>query len=468
MSVSSTPNRLKALLAKVPSWLWLTLIATVLRFVNLGGENIWYDESFTAWLAKLDLPHMWSAIQGDVHPPLWYLVEWVNVRVFGDSTFALRLPSAVLSVLAVLLVWRLALACKFQPRTAFIAGLLAAVLPASVYYGQDARMYPLLAVCVLGAALMAIRGNWLLFAMFSAGAVYSQNLGLFYVAAIGIAVALVNGRSLKALVKPLLAGIGVFAAWLPWLPSLLHQAEQVKAGFWIQPLTAGGVLWPLADMTMGWRMPDALQIHIYGVAIGLTLIGVVASRKWLMTKAGAVILAVVIGAPALAALVSMFWRSVYLPRAMLPASLMLCLIWAYPLNHLSKPNRKVARAIVVPMLALALFYHYFPAQGGRFAVDSFSAPIVAGWQQGDVIYHVAIDSCILSAYYLPGLPYALFPASSDLNQSLTEETKAAMGFNQADLTTLAQEGYKRAWVVTIANPLTSKTQLDEIAHIKRD
>jgi uncharacterized membrane protein len=459
-------ERLNAQIQRVPAWAWLAGIAIVTRFINLGSENVWYDESFTDWLAKLDISHLWTAIQGDVHPPLWYFIEWLNVRIFGDSTFALRLPSAILSVIAVLLVWRLALAVGFEHRTAFIAGLLAAVLPASVYYGQDARMYPLLCCCVLGAALCAMRGRWWLFALCCIGAVYAQNLGILYTLSIGGAVVVIALLSRHGILKPVLAGIGIVLAWLPWLPSLLHQVQGINRGFWIQPLTLGGALWPLANMTLGWRMPDSIQIHAYGMAIGLSLVGLIASRKWLFTRNGLIVLAVMLGTPILAILASMVWRSVYLSRAMLPASLMMMLVWAYPLNHLSVPNRQAARIIAVPMIALALFFHYFPAADGRFQVDQFVASIKTGWQTGDVIYDVSIDTSILGHYYLAGLPYGLFPYASDLNQSLSPETKVAMGFNQVNLDDLKAQGYRRAWVLTTDTPLTSQTELNEVQRVK--
>src|SRR5678809_1398424 len=123
-------------LRRIPDWAWLGLIAAILRFISLGSEGLWYDEGFTAWLVKLRPGDMWRAIQGDVHPPLWYLIEYLNVRTFGSSPFALRLPSAILGVLIVLMIWRLAGLIGFERKTALLAGLLAAVLPGAVYYSQ--------------------------------------------------------------------------------------------------------------------------------------------------------------------------------------------------------------------------------------------------------------------------------------------------------------------------------------------
>jgi len=457
----------------LPGWAWLTLIAGFLRFVNIGQEALWYDESFTAWLSKLDWTNLWQAIRGDVHPPLWYVIEWVNVRLFGTSEIALRVPSAILGVLCVLVVWRLAIQVGFRPRTAFAAGLLAAILPAAIYYSQDARMYPLLACCVLAAALFAMRGNWILFGLASVGAVYAQNLGVLYVLAIGIVLLLTRARSarraahsVRHIIAPVLALAGVVTVWAPWaLWGITNQISQMSKGFWIQPVTLGGLLTPLVSMTTGWRIAEQFQIHVAVVAVSLSLVGLIASRHWIFKREGLFVLAVVIGTPVLIALASFVWRSIYLPRAMLPSTLALMLIWAYPLEHLGKQNKVVARAVVVPILALALISHYFPATGARFAIEDWTQKITDNWQRGDVVYHIAIDSTIMFRYYLPSQPYYLMPEATDLNQSLTPQTKAAMGFSEATFDQLALMGYRRAWLVVSDNLMTSTKEENTVRNI---
>lgn len=457
-------RKLLSRLRQIPDWAWLALGAAALRFVNLGSESLWYDEGFTAWLVKLRPAEMLQAIRGDVHPPLWYGLEYLNVQLFGSSPLALRLPSAILGVLIVLLVLRLAILVGFERRTALLAGALAAVLPGPIYYSQEARMYSLLAFFVLWAAISAIKGRWLFFAVASVGAIYSQNLAVFYIAAIGIAVTIPRLKAWRDLVRPALAGGATLGAWALWAPNMIHQAQTVGQGFWIAPLTAGGALWPLASMTMGWRLPDSLEIHIYGAAIGLSAVGLIASRKWIFSRQGLIVLALVIGAPALAAVVSVFWRDIYLPRAMLPSALGMCLFWAYPLNHLSKPNRLAARAIVAPCIALALFFFYFPAKAGRNDLRPWAGAIDYQW--GDIVYYLSLDSAILMHYYLPDRPYAIFPESGDLSQSLTDDTKTAMGLNSIPFSRLKEKGYDRAWLIVSITPLSSKAELDEFEAIR--
>ncbi len=455
-------------LKRVPSWISLTLLALGLRLFKLGSENLWYDESFTAWLAgRLSWSDLWLAIKGDVHPPLFYLLEAGIARVFGTSETAIRLLPAFCGVLSVLLVWRLALALKLDRATAFRAGIVAAVLPGSLYYGQESRMYTLLACFVLLACWMAITERWPLFFAACAGAVYTQNLGVFYVAALGAAVVLCRLRAWRSLVRPVLALAGVVAAWLPWGSVLAHQAGAVGSGFWLEPLTPGGVLWPFASITMGWRLPDALQVVAYLGVFGLSGAGLIACRKWLISRSGVLFLSVVFGAPGLAALVSVFWRSIYLPRALLPSALALVIMWAYPLTRSNPGNRRAVRLVLVPCLAAGLLFHYLPANGGRQDIDSFLAPVRAGWRYGDIVYHTALHTAILYGYYLPDLDYEIRPEISDLNESLTAETQSAMGFPVADFEDLRAMGYKRAWLLIYTNPMSRITELIEINRIVR-
>jgi len=445
---------------------FLAVLAGVLRFINLGGENLWYDESFTAWLAKLPFDRMMQAIRGDVHPPLWYIVEWANVRVFGTSEWAIRLPSAVFGIVGVLLVWQLALALGLDKRTAFVAGALAAILPSAIYYSQEGRMYSMLAVFVLGALIAAVKERWILYALLCACAAFSQNVGVFYTTAISIVVILTHLKVWRTAVAPILSVAGFGLAYLPELAVLLKQAGAVKESFWVGPTTAGGVLMPFATMTMGWRLPDQIQAHAYAVAFGATMIGLVAARKWIFTQKGLLLIAAIFLTPALVALVSWFWRPIYIPRLFFPAMLALMILWAYPLMHLAPTNRKIARAALVPMMIAGVVFHYLPGVNTRMDIDRYSSVIKQGWEPGDVIYHMAIDSYVLMGYYSPDVPIYILPHASDLNQSLTEETKQAMAFNPFPFDQLRQQGYRRAWVIAKINPLVSTEQLAALEKIE--
>ncbi|MBX3082925.1 MAG: glycosyltransferase family 39 protein [Anaerolineae bacterium] len=458
-------NRLVSFAGGRRSWVWLAGIAAVLRFLNLGVENLWYDETFTARVVNLDWSHMWQAIRGDVHPPLFYLIEALNVRLLGSSEWALRAPSAILGVVGVLLIYRLALDLKLERSTAFLAGLMTAIMPAALYYSQDARMYPLLAVFVLTATIAAIREWWLLMAVASVGAVYTQNLALFYVASLGLGLLLTRGRVWRQMVKPVLALASVGAAWLPWGAVILGQAKTMGSGFWLEPLTAGGALFALPRMTMGVRLSDIFQLSLYGVSFGISFVSLINCRRWLYRRDGLIVFVVAVGTPLLMIAASMLWRNVFLARALLPSTMILMIMWAYTLLHLGRDNALVARGLVIPALLIGLFSHYF-TESGRDSIYKHLQPVRDGWRAGDVLFFSAVDTTTLTTYYMPDVPYVVWKDTDDLNHSIVSITKDAFGVPLGTLDQalrLAREHGGRVWWLFATTATTSQAELDLIA-----
>jgi mannosyltransferase len=135
---------------------WLAAVAILalaagLRFFRLDAQSLWNDEGTAAALAWRDLATIARNASDDIHPPLYYWLLSLWVRLAGDSEFALRSLSALMSVATVGLTMRLARRW-FGSGTALLAGLLLAVSPLAVYYAQEARMYA--QVTFMGAAAM--------------------------------------------------------------------------------------------------------------------------------------------------------------------------------------------------------------------------------------------------------------------------------------------------------------------------
>lgn len=317
-------------------------------------------------------------------------------------------------------------------------------------------MYTLLSFFVLLSVQAALRHKWQWFAVGCLGAVYSQNLSVFYVFTLGLAVLWQARRQPLNLLKPALALGVVVAAWSPWGVVMLGQARGIAQSFWLHPLTVSGALEPLMNMTMGWRIPEVLIMHGYAAALGATGVGLLVSRRWLRTRQGFLILSTALGTPILVALVSFLWRSVYLPRAFLPSALLLMLFWAYALLHLGRQNRRVFAVILLPMLFVGILAHYFGQP--RFDWRTWLRPVHENWQAGDGVYHPALSTAITFAYYLGDKPYHLRAYASDLNQALSSETRAAFGFREGSLEdALAQ--HERLWLLFYTNPMSHADEL---------
>ena len=106
----------------------ICVLGAALRIAPLG-ESLWLDELHTAWCAVGPLDEVASRAALGNQSPVFFSLEWLLLRVLGDSEFALRLPSLIAGSLLPLAVFLLARRWK-----AGVAGLVAAGLVAVLPY----------------------------------------------------------------------------------------------------------------------------------------------------------------------------------------------------------------------------------------------------------------------------------------------------------------------------------------------
>ena len=268
----------------------ILLLATGLRFYRLDAQSFWNDEGNSARLSERSIRLIIEGTASDVHPPLYYLMlrgwrEWA-----GEHEFSLRSLSAFAGVLTVAVT--MALGQRLADwQLARIAGFLAAVHPALIYYSQETRMYSLLALWTVLATWLLLRletgrletrdwslkiGRWQL-------TIDNWPLTLLYVLTLtaGLythyffpAILLVHGLIRLTSAPPLLRSLAPLLKWLgmvgtavllyiPWLPIFLRQTGDQpetditfiqflrNAGNWLafgQTLPVGWGLWLVAGL----------------------------------------------------------------------------------------------------------------------------------------------------------------------------------------------------------------------------
>ncbi len=120
----------------------LLVLASVLRLWDL--PNIPYTHDEISALIRV-YPSLGETVQEgvialDTHPPGVQVFEWAWTKLFGMSEAAVKLPFILMSVLALLLLYRFAFAwCGAN--VALITTALLATLQYTVMYGQIARPY---------------------------------------------------------------------------------------------------------------------------------------------------------------------------------------------------------------------------------------------------------------------------------------------------------------------------------------
>ncbi|MBN1596290.1 glycosyltransferase family 39 protein [candidate division FCPU426 bacterium] len=123
----------------------LTLLALLLRIVQLGFRSIWLDEAYSVVLARAGLQGIISGAAMDIHPPLFYIFLSGWLRVFGESEWALRSWSVVCGALLVPVVYFL-VRSWVNRQAAWAAAALVAVSPYFMELSRSGRMAAQLAL----------------------------------------------------------------------------------------------------------------------------------------------------------------------------------------------------------------------------------------------------------------------------------------------------------------------------------
>ncbi len=222
---SESPRRWRQALDILPLLVILT-VAAALRLWDLGGTSFWYDEVITMRVARAEsLGALFARLDqlDGTRAPLHPLVLHPWLLVIGASEYSGRSFSAlcgILTVVAVYVLGRLA----FDRATGQWAAWLTTVCPPLVYYSREARMYAwlVLLACLSWIVFFSFRrfarpAHCVGYALILISLVYGHPLGLFMVAAHGLAYLLVR-RSLVLSFRPWLAiQVGVVVAIIPWL-----------------------------------------------------------------------------------------------------------------------------------------------------------------------------------------------------------------------------------------------------------
>ncbi len=216
--------------------LWL---ATALNFHTLAGQSFWNDEGNSARLSERTLSLIIAGTASDVHPPLYYLLLRGWREMLGESEFGLRALSAFAGVGVVAATVAVALSLARRQEAVnrhlptLVAGLLAALNPALVYYAQEARMYALLALWAILSTLLLARllrqqASIVIAAAYVVVSVAGLYTHYFYPAVLlwqnGLVLLwlLVSGRY-RFILRWIVVMLVTFLLYLPWLPIFFRQ-----------------------------------------------------------------------------------------------------------------------------------------------------------------------------------------------------------------------------------------------------
>lgn len=214
----------------------LTWVAFLLRVATLNTQSLWRDEVDAIRFSSWPLTELATGLFRVGHNgPLFFLLLrfWRNFT--GNTEFALRYLPAVWGTLAVPLGFVLARELGFCRRAGWLLSLLLASSPYLVWYGQEAKMYTLLLVLVMAAAIAYLRALagagkrwWVVFVLATTLSFYTHILAPLMLAVYSL-IALVYLTQWRQQWRGWLASIACVT--LPYLPLAWWQAPLLLRGY---------------------------------------------------------------------------------------------------------------------------------------------------------------------------------------------------------------------------------------------
>jgi mannosyltransferase len=304
---------------------------------------------------------------------LYYLAVHAVVDAAGASAADLRLPSVIVSSLAVALTAALGrrlaqAAAQPAPRlTGLLAGLLLAGLPLTTWYAQDARPYAAATLAAVTATYLLVRG-------------VTEERGRWWWAGYGAVVVILALLNLTALLLVAAHGISLLVMRRPRRPAAGAQARAAARRWLAAALAALAALSPLIIYAARqnrqlnwvvrptWDLTGALITDLAGVkdliplALALTLAGVVADigrRYRVICPPVAITLPWLLVPPATLLLVSLA-DPVYVERYVVfcaPAATLLMaagVIWLARLAAMTPAGRRRPALAAVPAALLVV------------------------------------------------------------------------------------------------------------------
>jgi O-antigen/teichoic acid export membrane protein/4-amino-4-deoxy-L-arabinose transferase-like glycosyltransferase len=403
----------------------VTVVAGLLvRLVVWRG--IWLDEATSVTQVRMSFSGMISDLRDtDVHPPLYFSVLWVTVRMFGYGSMAIRIPSIVAGVLLIPAAFVTA-RDLWDRRTGLVAASFAAVGPILVWYSQEVRMYSmfmLFAVLAIWGQVRALRHgrprDWAIYLLASAGLAWTEYFGIFQVVAQQLYFAwyLASVRRRRAgppsLLLGWLAATGILIAlMLPLAPFAWHQFavnQNAGKGFGApsqtslagtQSISVYTVLANLAWAVIGYHSASIMEALValwpLGILLSLFILGRRASPSTKLVLTAAVV-------PALLLLgAGMEKRFLYDVRYMSGVVVALVLIAARMVTGSTKSVRMQVLGCValVAVFTTGLVDEQFNGTNPRlYDFAGALGTINAEWKPGDLVVYAPGSIDAVLEYY---------------------------------------------------------------------
>ncbi len=232
----------------------IVLVGAVLRFWGLGSAEFFHDEGLYAfrsigyvdyignndqtqpiqWFQNEPSVPAWTKLSFHDHPPLFFLTQHISAALFGDTVWAVRLPSAVAGVATILVIYALIYALWGNRFFGLLAAALLAVNRLHIWISRSSLLEALLLLFVFISVWAFVRslrdesrrGRWLVLWGVALGLSFLTKYTAVFIVPVYI-VWIIWGE--RHLLRNRYLYIGILLAGLIFSPVLIYNWRMYKA-----------------------------------------------------------------------------------------------------------------------------------------------------------------------------------------------------------------------------------------------
>ncbi len=243
----------------------ITALGGALRFFQLSGSEIWYDEALSIFYTKYFFYNLiFEGINSEsffkflffyfkYNQPLpYYCILYFWLNFLGESAFWTRSLSVIFGTLSIPLIYH-AGRFFYNRKIGLLSALLLAVSPFQIWLSREVRGYSfvlflslLLFASFINYRKQGRRSDWLLFILFAILSIYSNLLIILIIMPLLI-FEIIHGRKIPAGLS--LAILTLFA--VPFITVVGPTLKYLNTNFWLPVPDARAVFLNLGNFILG-------------------------------------------------------------------------------------------------------------------------------------------------------------------------------------------------------------------------
>lgn len=304
---------------------FLALAAMMMGVVALStlfflNQSLRLDEAQSLWQTSRAPFDILRLLAGDVHVPLYHILLHYWRVMFGDTVAIARLLSLFFLVLCIPALYALGKAA-YSRKVGLFAALLLSISPFVAWYGSEVRMYTLFTLLVILNQYFFVRifkhhskNAWWGYGITALLGIYSHYF--FFLSLASQVIFYISWRSLfpaGSLRKFIIVAALVVVTFLPWVLAVYFTGESGNQQPLLTSPTAVNVFNTFSQFLFGFQNTQLNTIFLSLWPMGL-LFGFFAIRKGTPTPVTQYFLITVTASVALAFLLSISLKPVFLSR----------------------------------------------------------------------------------------------------------------------------------------------------------